>query len=204
MSNAFEQLVELVRQLPGIGPRQARRLAYFLVHRDRGWVNEFARALTTAREHTHTCPRCMRSYVSTAQVATCTVCADPTRDASTLMLIEKDVDFENIERAGVYKGVYFILGGTTSLLDKEPEKRVRIHALLERVARDATMVREIIFALSATTEGEDTATYVREKIMGIGVPKELRLTVLGRGLSTGAELEYVDADTFASALAGRG
>jgi recombination protein RecR len=119
------------------------------------------------------------------------------------MLVEKDVDLENIERTGVYKGLYFVLGGTASVLDKEPEKKVRVRSLHKRISSSSPPLTEIIFALSATTEGEDTVAYLKEQIQPLVATQGIKLTLLGRGLSTGTELEYVDADTFASALRGR-
>jgi recombination protein RecR len=118
-------------------------------------------------------------------------------------VVEKDVDVENIERTGTYKGLYFILGGTTSPLDKHPEQRIRITELEKRLTNTAERVEELILALSATTEGEDTAAYLLERITPLTQKQSVKLSVLGRGLSTGTELEYVDADTMKSALAGR-
>lgn len=201
--NPFDQLTELLRQLPGIGPRQARRLAYFLVRKDVGWVTFFADTLVRARGEVQTCELCKRLYPAHASMARCSICTNTARDPDTLLLVEKDVDLENIERTGVYRGRYFVLGGTASLLDKDPEKKIRIRGLLERLRMNDEPVREVIFALSATTEGEDTAALVREQLAPLMGTQQLRVSVLGRGLSTGTELEYVDADTMQSALRGR-
>lgn len=129
--------------------------------------------------------------------------------------MEKDVDLENIERTGVYRGLYFVLGGTVSALDKEPEAKIRIRDLEQRVRNAATgrdgahgdrgglAITEVIFALSATTEGEDTAQYLKERLAPLIRSHGIRTTALGRGLSTGTELEYVDAETMRNALRGR-
>ncbi|MBP9749261.1 MAG: recombination protein RecR [Candidatus Pacebacteria bacterium] len=213
MANTLDELTELVRQLPGIGPRQARRLALFIVRKDKTWVKSFAHAMLQARSEVALCERCMRIFLASGQ-NTCPICANKAREGGTLMLVEKDVDLENIERTGVYRGLYFVLGGTTSVLDKKPEEKIRIQELERRLmskvtppdpTHDATLVGEIsevIFALSATTEGEDTASYLRERLARF-VAEGIRITLLGRGLSTGTELEYVDADTMRNALRGR-
>jgi recombination protein RecR len=138
-----------------------------------------------------------------AGVEICNICDSATREAGTLMVVEKDVDVENIERTGAYKGLYFVLGGTASLVDKDPERFVRIKELITRISNTTKPVQELIMALSATTEGEDTEAYVRERIASHVEKKSIRVSVLGRGLSTGTELEYVDADTMKSALIGR-
>ncbi len=203
MSDSISQLTELLRELPGIGPRQARRLAFYLVRRDAGWVTRFANTVLEARKATATCTSCMRLYPIVPGSSRCQLCASQARDRHTLMLVEKDVDLENVERTGTYRGLYFVLGGTTSPLDRTPEKSVRLHELEKRI-EDPTL-EEVIFACSATTEGEDTVLFIRERLTQTESVKgrTLRFTVLGRGLSTGTELEYVDTDTMQNALRGR-
>jgi len=201
--NAFDQLTELLRQLPGIGPRQARRLAFFLVRKDATWVERFAHTLTSARNDIAQCALCMRLHPRRPGAALCDLCADEARETRTLMIVEKDVDLENIERTGVYTGRYFVLGGTAGPLDKNPEKRIRILQLEALLTQHGASIEELIFALSATTEGEDTLSFVHERIQPHVERAQLKITVLGRGLSTGTELEYVDRDTMQSALRGR-
>lgn len=164
-------------------------------------METFARSILEARKGIHTCPMCTRLYeAGPHDSGTCRTCEDTSRDAGLLLIVEKDVDLENIERTGTYRGLYFVLGGTTGPLDKQPEKHIRIDGLIRRLREPATPVREVIFALSATTEGEDTAAYVRERIERTLPQHTFKLSELGRGLSTGTELEYVDADTMRSAL----
>ncbi len=202
VSDVLNNLTELLRELPGIGPRQARRLAHWFVRKDKRWVDKYCTTLISAQKSVFTCSKCQRLFQGSPNVKECALCADSQRDSTLLMLVEKDVDLENIERTGTYTGKYFILGGTTSLLDKDPEKRIRISTLLERLAEDLDL-REVIFALSATTEGEDTAAYVKQRIEATGRQPALVLSELGRGLSTGTELEYVDTETMKNALSGR-
>ena len=201
MNDSLNKVTELLRELPGIGPRQARRLSFWLMRKEAGWVNTFARSLLEARKGIHTCPMCTRLYeAGPHDTGTCRTCEDPSRDASMLLIVEKDVDLENIERTGTYRGLYFVLGGTTGPLDKQPEQRIRIEHLMRRLREPREPIKEVIFALSATTEGEDTSAYVREQIDRAYPQHSYTLSELGRGLSTGTELEYVDADTMRSAL----
>lgn len=120
------------------------------------------------------------------------------------MIVARDSDFETVEKSGAYKGLYFILGGTVPILDKEPEKRIRLEKLLEHVTQKKSPLREVILSLNATPDGEHTATIVREAIQKVTKNQSnLKITILGRGLSTGAELEYVDGETIKNALQNR-
>lgn len=203
------QLTDLLRELPGIGPRQARRLAYWLVRRDSAWVTTLAAALTDARRAVRTCEGCARLFPAQSQSeALCGLCGDPRRDRSMVLVVEKEVDLENIERTGTYRGTYFVLGGTITALDKEPAKKIRLGLLQKTVASRAAStppLTEIILALSATPDGEDTADVVSASVRELLVQHslKLKLTLLGRGLSTGTELEYVDSVTMKNALRGR-
>lgn len=204
MSTLLHELTELLRELPGIGPRQARRLALWFARKDAHWVERLGHTLIAVRKSIHTCTLCMRLFEpGRGREHTCPICTNTAREHTLLLVTEKDVDVENIERTGTYKGLYFVLGGTTGPLDKHPEARVRIMELEKRLHNAHYPVREIILALSATTEGEDTALYLAERLASLLAKQSITLTVLGRGLSTGTELEYVDADTMKSALAGR-
>jgi len=202
-TDTLTTLTELLRELPGIGPRQARRLAFWLVRRDAGWVHSLATTLVEARKKIVVCDSCKRLYSDGSATPLCSLCRSDARDATMLMLVEKDVDLENIEKIGAYRGRYYVLGGTTSPLDKEPEKKIRIRALLSSLSSPTSKVQEIIYALSATTEGEDTILYLNDMLRKVVAERSIRVTKLGRGLSTGTELEYVDKDTMDHALASR-
>lgn len=117
------------------------------------------------------------------------------------MIVARDTDMEALEKTRAYKGIYFILGGTIPILDKDPENRIRIRDLVRKI--DTTPATEIIISLNATPEGEHTADYVYNAIKEPVQTRNITVSVLGRGLSTGSELEYADADTLTSALAGR-
>ncbi|MCX6715906.1 MAG: toprim domain-containing protein, partial [Candidatus Taylorbacteria bacterium] len=203
------RLEEIFAHFPGIGPRQARRFVYYLQSRTTGAVKELADLIREVRDMTTECSGCHRFFIDSGDKSlSCKICADSSRDRSTLMVVARDSDFETIEKSGAYRGQYFILGGTVPLLDKEPEKRIRLNALLKKIAKDK--LEEVILSLNATPDGENTADIVKSAIIDMTSDKTLyfgivplRLTLLGRGLSTGAELEYVDADTIKNALLNR-
>lgn len=195
------RLEEIFAHFPGIGPRQAKRFVYYLQSRSSGTVKELAELILGVKRSTLECESCHRFFNAAGRTQTtlCPVCANGERDGSTLMIVARDSDFETIEKSGAYKGLYFILGGTVPILDKEPEKRIRLKLLIDRVTKLSPS--EIILSLNATPEGENTADLLRSKLQA--ATSGSKISILGRGLSTGAELEYVDADTIKNALSNR-
>lgn len=185
----MNELTELFREFPGIGPRQARRFAYFLMSKPKGYTDRLIAAIQTVRNSVHTCPTCFRLLTNKE----CPTCINR---ENMLMIVSRDIDLENIEKTGAYNGYYFVLGGTVPILDKNPEQRIRIAELTKRI--DQNNISEIIFSMSLTPEGENTEQYVRSVIK-----KDIKISTLGRGLSTGSELEYVDGDTLKNALKNR-
>ena len=132
------------------------------------------------------------------------MCVDDA-DSSTLMIVEKDTDFDSVRRSGSYAGRYFILGGTIPVLEKDPASKIRIHELLERIeGATADGLTEIILALSVNPEGDFTRDYVTKAMSPQASQLGITITTLGRGLSTGTELEYSDGDTLRHALKNRG
>ncbi|MBU6231109.1 toprim domain-containing protein [Patescibacteria group bacterium] len=197
--DSLHRLEEIFSRFPGIGPRQAKRFVYYLLNKSPASIKEFTDLVADVRRSTSECEKCHRFFFHRAQKTDlCPTCADQSRDRSTLMVVARDSDFETVERSGAYKGLYFILGGTVPILDKEPEKRIRLQQLLER-ASESTLT-EIILSLNTTPDGEHTEKIVHE---GLAKVSPARITVLGRGLSTGAELEYADSETIKSALQNR-
>lgn len=199
--DSMRKLEEIFAHFPGIGPRQARRFVYYLLNKPAGSVKEFTDLIHEVKRGVSECPLCHRFFFGAR--GTCSICADTTRDQTSLVVVARDSDFESIEKSGAYKGLYFILGGTIPILDKEPEKRVRLKSLMERITKPDSAFQEIILSMNTTPDGENTADVVREYIQALPAGKILKISVLGRGLSTGAELEYVDGDTIKSALANR-
>ncbi len=221
--DSLHRLEEIFAKFPGIGPRQAKRFVYHLLGKPASYIGEFTRLIEEVRKSTSECPICHRiffkSSASGSKVQTsCEICSDPSRDISLLMIVARDSDFETIEKSGAYQGLYFVLGGTVPILDKEPDKRIRLKQLLERISEntdahngkgratesaDSTRLKEVILSLNATPNGEHTADIVRDAISKVTKNLPLSITILGRGLSTGAELEYVDGETIKSALRNR-
>lgn len=201
----IERLSDMFERFPGIGPRQARRFVQYLLAERQGYRVELADLVRSLGAQTGQCKKCFRWFVRGRDVAgLCTICSSSHRESSVLFVVEKDADIDNVERSG-FRGLYFVLGGTVPLAAEEPEKHVRIRELLKRIEADASAltVNEVILGLSATTEGDHTRLILQEKIRPIAEGLNFKLSTLGRGLSTGSELEYADPDTIASALSSR-
>lgn len=194
--NSIDRLTELFRSFPGIGPRQAKRFVYYILSRNGGYADELVRAIQGLKAEITQCSECQRFFVKNVGASTlCSICTDETRDKSLLMLVPRDIDMEAVEKSGGYKGLYFVLGGAVPLLEKEPEKRIRVDEL-EKLLSKKKDLKEVILAMNANLDGENTAEYIKEKFRS----DTLTFSTLGRGLSTGAELEYADPDTLKSAL----
>jgi len=196
--NPIDKLTEAFEKFPGIGPRQARRFVQYLLSAAPGARSDIAEQIKALGQNTAQCKKCFRWFVtgSAGKQGLCPICSDPHRDAALLFVVEKDADIENVERSG-YSGHYFVLGGTIPLGAEEPGRHVRLRELQKRVSEHG--LSEIILGLSATTEGDHTRQFLYETLKDAGV----KLSSLGRGLSTGSELEYADPDTIASALNSR-
>ena len=193
----FNKLIEYFLKFPGIGPRQAKRFAYFLASQDEKFIKDLSGEISDIKNKIKQCPDCFRFFsrsdLGGKRSDLCSICSGLNRDKNILMLVEKDVDLESIERAGIYNGKYFVLGGVMPLTGDK--NNLRFKELFDK----AKNYKEIILALSANVEGENTARYI-EKILE---PLKVKITHLGRGLSTGAELEYSDSETIKNALEGR-
>ncbi|MFA4890062.1 MAG: toprim domain-containing protein [Candidatus Paceibacterota bacterium] len=206
----FEKLTELFLKFPGIGPRQARRFAYFLAGENKDFASALAEAILEIKKNAKQCSSCFRFYESlTPGVGSplCGICSSPNRDSSLLMVVEKNVDLDNLEKTGVYNGKYFILGGTISLNGKNNASELRFKDLFEMLRQSSVQGEplEIILALSATIEGENTSRYIEKILQPLSSKggQEIKTSKLGRGLSTGTELEYIDSETLNNALKNR-
>jgi recombination protein RecR len=202
MNDSFDRLSELFMRFPGIGPRQAKRFVYFLLHANTLYRNDLVKLITDLSYSVKQCTDCFRfyAYKSEGTQTICELCK--TRSSDSLLLCEKDVDVESLEKAGVYSGKYFILGGLVGILEKEPEKKIRQRELLKRI-EETKDIKEIIIALSANTDGDNTFSYLEKLLAPIAQKNNIKITHLGRGLSTGTELEYSDSDTLRNALKNR-
>ncbi|MEK7614531.1 MAG: toprim domain-containing protein [Patescibacteria group bacterium] len=203
--NTSEQLEEYFRKFPGIGGRQAKRFVYFLLKERNGFTKEMAELLIALKKDSAQCAECFRFFQNDAGKKICPVCEKPAGTEGTLLLVEKDMDLETVQKSGAYEGRYFILGGVIPILEKDPTEKIRIKELIARIERDGTagILKETILAFSLTAEGDNTAQYVRKTLEPLSTKYGFKISTLGRGFSTGLELEYSDADTLGNALKNR-
>ncbi|MES3031249.1 MAG: toprim domain-containing protein [Patescibacteria group bacterium] len=197
----LSKLAEYFGEFPGIGPRQAKRFVYFLLTRNTAVLEDMARLILDIKKSIRVCPSCFRFFPESGASTLCSVCGNKNRDQDELMIVSRDVDFEAIEKSKVYNGFYFVLGGNIPILEKEPEKKVRLNELLKKLKE--SQFKEITLSLNANAEGEHTAEFLRSFIKERLPEKQFNISVLGRGLSTGTELEYSDAETIRNALKNR-
>jgi recombination protein RecR len=191
----IERLIQLLARLPGLGPRSARRAALFLIKKREALLVPLAAAAADAAEKVKICTTC--GNVDTTDP--CTICSDPRRDASTIIVVEDVSDLWALERAGVMSCRYHVLGGTLSPLDGVGPEDLRIAELVNRVAAEGSAVKEVIIAVNATVEGQTTAHYISEQLQGTGV----RVSRLAHGVPVGGELDYLDEGTLSAALRSR-
>jgi recombination protein RecR len=194
----IDELATALARFPGIGPRQGKRFVFYLLAAPAGERAKLAELITSLGKDVRQCPDCLRFYNGTTAIV-CGYCADTRRDDSQLLLVEKDQDLAALERAGTYKGRYFVLGGVLTLSGKGAIREKELIKALEKRLKNG--LKEIVLALSATSEGEHTADRVCELLAPYR--DHMKTSVLGRGLATGSELEYSDAETLRAALTNR-
>ncbi len=201
--NPFEKLTRYFERFPGIGARQARRFVFHILTLEQGDVTELSELIRTLRLHVATCPQCFRFHSMYNNETRCVTCMSETRDISKLTIVERDTDIDAIEKSGIYDGLYFVLGGTVPLLNSQDTNKLRGGALKQLVMKRQSELKEIILAFSINPDGENTGRYVeallKEQIASYGI----KVSHLGRGLSTGSELEYADPETIKNALRNR-
>ena len=198
MQQELDRLAKLFLRFPGIGERQAKRFAYFVLTQPASYVETLARALTSARNHAHTCTRCFRIYEG--DIGMCSICTDQNRDQSVLVVVEKSQDIDSFERTE-YTGLFFVLSGLIPIVQKNIVEGTNAQHLMHRVKNDYEqgVLKEIIMAFPLTPNGEHTDSALRE-LLAPYHDSGLTITSLGRGLSSGAELEYADATSLNASL----
>ncbi|MCD5384621.1 MAG: toprim domain-containing protein [Candidatus Pacebacteria bacterium] len=201
MTNDAEKLATLFEKFPGIGPRQARRFVYFLLKSGEEYRGNLNLAISNLTDNIRQCAKCYRYYASGSD-SECGICGNSARDSKQLLIVEKDADLDSVEKSGGYSGYYFVLGGGVKLTDSSG-KVPNQERLLSHI-KNTPELKEIILAMPTTTEGEHTAQTIINTIKTIIEDQEISVTMLGRGLSTGAELEYADSATLKSAIESRG
>lgn len=194
--DALEKLAKLFEKFPGIGPRQAGRFVQFLLKSPAGYRTELIAEIQKLSRAVSQCTACFRFFEGAkGRCGACSNIKDPTQ----LMVVAHDVDADAMARTG-YEGAFFVLGGTV-ILGSEMQHHLRERDLLARITKDATHLAEIILAFPANPEGDATAARVRANLQDEGVHTTIH--ALGRGLSTGSELEYADPETLRFALKNR-
>ncbi len=189
----LERLIEALRVLPGVGPRSAQRMAYYLLQRDRAGAETLGVALAEALRAVRHCARCNNF----TEEEVCALCRSPRRDSSLLCVVETPADLSMVEQTLSYSGLYFVLMGRLSPLDGVGPRDIGLDRLLAR-AGDGN-VQEVILATNFTNEGEATAHYIAEMLRARGI----RSSRIARGVPLGGELEYVDVGTISQALMDR-
>jgi recombination protein RecR len=190
---ALEQLIDGLRALPGVGPKSALRMAYYLLQRDRKGAAKLGQALENALQVLGHCELCNNF----SETSTCQLCESENRDATQLCVVEMPTDLMMMEQTHSYKGMYFVLMGRLSPLDGIGPKEINLDKLIKR-AQDG-VVSEVILATNYTVEGEATAHYISELLK----TRKIAVSRIARGLPMGGEIEYVDSGTLSMALLGR-
>ena len=199
----LKRLQALFKRFPGIGERQAMRFAYFVATADETYVRELTENILSIRKNVRRCSRCF-ALSEDITGGICPVCADGTRDKSTILVVEKDADRDRFMQSRTYSGSYFILGGLAPAIEKDAHQHIRLDELSKLVAAPAkSNVREVILALSATPDGDRTEALIMVALQKVKNEKNILISVLGKGLSTGTEIEYSDSETLSSALKSR-
>jgi recombination protein RecR len=189
----IQDLIDELSRLPGIGPKSAQRLAFYMVKAPPQDAKRLAEAIIAAKERIRFCKECF----SVSEGELCRICRDPGRDPTVLCVVEESKDQAAIEKAGVIKGRYHVLGGAISPLEGIGPDDLRVQELLDRVSRDH--VEEVILATNPNLEGNATAMYVAALLKPVGI----KVTRLASGLPVGGDLEYADEVTLGQALEGR-
>jgi len=190
-----QNLINAFERLPGIGPKSASRLTFFLLRAGDDLSLSLAEALVALKTATSLCPVCFN--ITSAGRETCEICADPRREEATICVVEEPLDVLALERTGGFQGRYHVLHGVLSPIDGIGPENLKIRPLIERVKTGA--VREVILATNPSMEGDATALYLLQQLTPLGV----RTTRLARGLPVGGDLEYADQNTLLRALSGR-
>lgn len=203
-NDSLDRLAKLFLKFPGIGDRQARRFAYFILTQQPGYVNDLAKALVNARSQANTCHRCLRIFEGTG--TTCSICSDEHRDQGSIIVVEKSQDIESFARTD-YHGLFFVLGGLIPIIQKDIIQGTNAQKLIDRVKHDNEkgVLKEVILAFPITPNGDHTDSAIRELLAPLvnhpsNSSGQATITSLGRGLSTGAELEYADPASLEASL----
>jgi len=193
LPNSIQKLIDQFNKLPGIGPKTAARLAFFLLKKPQADLNEFADSLIGAKQDLTTCSVCL----NIASHDPCNICGNYSRDQQTICLVADGQNLQAIERTGEYQGTYHILGGVLNSLEGIGPESLNIEQLAKRIKKDD--IKEVILGLNPDLEGESTCLYLQRLLKPLGV----KITRLAKGLPSGADIEYADEITLGSAVKNR-
>lgn len=191
----IQQLIEEFSRMPGVGPKTAERLAFYLLKVSQAQLDQFADRIRGIKKSITVCSVCQNYSVKNP----CEICSDASRSKDTICVVSRPFDVVAIEKAGEYRGLYHVLGGSINPIEGITPEKLNMKSLQERVQKSAGTVKEIIVATNSDMEGETTALYIAKLLK----PLSVNVTRLGRGLPVGADVEYADEVTLGYALKGR-
>lgn len=197
LARPLKRLIDAFERLPGVGPKTASRLAFYLLRVPQEQLDDFAQNLSNLKKQTVLCSLCF----NVAEVDPCSICTDQTRNKKIICVVETPLDLLALERAGSYKGLYHVLHGAISPLNNIGPEEIKIKELIARIRNSSFVIEELILATNPNMEGEATAMYLQQQLRINNY--KLRITRLGIGLPTGGDLEYADDNTLKKALEGR-
>lgn len=190
LPKSLERVIESFQRLPGVGPKTAQRLAFYLLHVPQEELDRFSESLTNLKKNTVLCAVCK----NVTETDPCSICSNPSRDRTIICVVEQPTDVLSIEKTGKYKGTYHVLHGVIDPLNNIGPDEIYIADLAKRSVK----VAEIILAMNSNMEGEATAMYIQKQL-----DKNIKVTRLAHGLPVGADIEYADEVTLSRALEGR-
>ena len=200
LPRSIRQLIESFEKLPGIGPKTAQRLVFYLLHVPQEQLDELAQAASDLKKKTVLCSLCF----NVSESDPCPICTNQNRDKSLICVVEQPIDVLALEKAGSFKGIYHVLHGAISPLNNIGPDELYLPQLITRVKNNMINIKEIILAMNPNMEGEATAMFITRQLRSLKDDQnKLKITRLGQGLPTGADLEYADEITLARALEGR-
>ncbi len=204
LARPLVKLIEAFEKLPGIGPKSAQRLTFYLLHVPQIELENFAAALINLKKNTVECSVCF----NVSETNPCEICESMTRDKSVVCVVEQPIDILSVERTGKYIGIYHVLHGALNPLANVGPDEIRIAQLMKRLSEKQEAIMEVILATNLTMEGEATAMYIQRQISNIkfqisNEAKKIKITRIAHGLPVGADLEYADEMTLSQAFEGR-
>lgn len=203
LPKSVQKLIEELKKLPGIGPKSAARLTFYLLSKSEDDIHNLGRAIYYLKRNLKKCRLCF----NISETDYCPICQDPRRDKKIIAVVQTPLDVIALEKTGEYKGLYHVIGGAISPVDGIGPEDLRIKELLDRVKRSGDNISEIILATNPNLEGEATAMYIAQQINKLKEEnpriKRIKITRIARGLPVGGDLEYADEITLSRALEGR-